>query len=105
MAYNILRDSRYGGKERKPRIPKRSQDGLSLGHVLILKPVTGAPDSSLEHAPPAGAGDSSAPPEPGALGVGKVRFPKEVSRCSYRKERNDHRQAATADGHSDIGNP
>lgn len=64
MAYNILRDSSYSGKELMPRIPKSSQDGLSLDHVPILKPVTGAPDASLEHAPPAGAGDSSALPEP-----------------------------------------
>lgn len=78
------------GKNLGPEFPKALKID-SLNHVPILKPVTGAPGSSLEYTPPVGAGGSSALLEPCALGVGKTS--KEVSRSFSQKERNDHRQA------------
>ena len=65
-----------------PRVPIKSSRftliGRSLDHVPISEPITVASDSGLGHVPTPGAGDSSPLPEPGALRVGKVRFPKKL---------------------------
>lgn len=90
-----------------PRVPIKSSRltliGLMLDHVPISEPITVVHGSGLGHVPTPGAGDNS--PLQITLrhtGNEKDEVFQKSSKCSSQEERNECRQAITADVYSNL---